>query len=100
MTLQELGIISGLIAFFLTWIIVPLVKSNTPAQEQMRSMQLSVDKLAGAVEKLCQEVAENNEELAGNKEQLHTLFVNTGKLERRMDNLETRCINCPVRHNN
>ena len=98
MTLQELGIISGLMAFFLTWIIVPLVKSASPGQEQLRSMQVSVDKLAGAVEKLCQEVAENNEELAGNKEQLHTLFVTTDRLERRIDHIEARCERCPAKN--
>ena len=76
MTLQEMGMVSGLIAFFLTWVIVPLIKNNAPGREQMKSMQTSIDKLAGAVEKLCSEVSQNNEELASNKEQLRTLFVN------------------------
>ena len=60
-------------------------------------MQLSVDRLAMAMERVQGEVGENNEELARAEEKLKTLFTSINALDARIRHIEERCENCNCR---
>lgn len=99
MTISEAAGLAGIVSFAASWIIIPWIKQYTnPNTEGLKNMQKSVDDLTGAVKDLCKEVAQNNEELAGNKQQIKTLFMDTQRLEHRVEKLEERCDHCPAKN--
>lgn len=99
MTISEAAGLAAVASFVFSWIIIPMIKQHVnPSSEGLKSMQKSVDELTGAVKDLCKEVAQNNEELAGNKQQIKTLFMDTQRLEHRVEKLEERCDHCPAKN--
>lgn len=68
-----------------------------PLKLSINALQISVDRLASAMERVQDEVGVNNEELARGEEKIKTLFANDAALNARVRHIEERCENCQCR---
>lgn len=88
MDLQTISTMASAGFFIATYLIVQ------PLKLSINALQLSVDRLATAMERVQGEVGENNEELARGEEKFKTLFANDAALSARVRHIEDRCENC------
>lgn len=88
MDLQTMSVLASGGFFVATYLIVQPLKLSISA------LQISVDRLATAMERVQGEVGDNNEELARGKEKIKTLFATASALSDRVRHIEERCENC------
>ena len=91
MDLQTISTMASAGFFIATYLIVQ------PLKLSINALQLSVDRLAMAMERVQGEVGENNEVLARAEEKLKTLFTSINALDARIRHIEERCENCNCR---
>lgn len=91
MDLQTISALASAGFFVATYLIVQ------PLKLSINALQLSVDRLATAMERVQGEVGENNEELARAEEKMKTLFNSVNALDVRIRHVEERCENCQCR---
>lgn len=91
MDLQTISTMASAGFFVATYLIVQ------PLKLSINALQISVDRLAVAMEHVQGEVGENNEELARAEEKMKTLFFHVSALDARIRHVEERCENCQCR---
>lgn len=91
MDIQTISALASGGFFIATYLIVQ------PLKLFINALQISVDRLASAMERVQDEVGENNEELARDEEKIKTLFANDDALDARVRHIEERCENCQCR---
>ncbi len=92
MDLQTISALASAGFFVATYLIVQPLKLSI-----INALQISVDRLAVAMEKVQSEVGENNEELARVEEKIKTIFTRLDSLDNRIRHVEERCENCQCR---
>lgn len=88
MDFQTMSVLASGGFFIATYLIVQ------PLKLSIKALQLSVDRLASAMERVQDEVGANNEDLARGKEKIKTLFATSAALSERVRHIEERCEKC------